>query len=143
MLKSNRFNISLSPLLFGSLREGSIKPNDEIVNILGKRLRGLSMRQVQELLNSCARRGTGRTSIDLVICRSRANGTDHHQDDDDHHQQQHQQQQQRPPSVNRRLFRNSRKISLDSYLEDERPDHSGSETGSEQDTTNYTSIAIK
>ncbi|EAA12533.4 AGAP008384-PA [Anopheles gambiae str. PEST] len=72
---SNRFNISLSPLFFGSLREGSIKPNDEIVNILGKRLRGL------------------------------------------------------------------RKISLDSYLEDERPDHSGSETGSEQDTTNYTSIS--
>uniref|UniRef100_A0A182MEA3 PDZ domain-containing protein n=1 Tax=Anopheles culicifacies TaxID=139723 RepID=A0A182MEA3_9DIPT len=99
----------------------------------------MSMRQVQELLNSCARRGTGRTSIDLVICRSRANGIDH-QDDDDHQQQQ---QQQRPPSINRRLFRNSRKISLDSYLEDERPDHSGSETGSEQDTTNYTSIAIK
>ncbi|XP_052897039.1 serine-rich adhesin for platelets-like [Anopheles moucheti] len=136
---SNRYKVA--HVLPGGLvcREGSIKPNDEIVNILGKRLRGLSMRQVQELLNSCARRGTGRTSIDLVICRSRANGIDH-QDDDDHH---HQQQQQRPPSVNRRLFRNSRKISLDSYLEDERPDHSGSETGSEQDTTNYTSIAIK
>ncbi|XP_049283263.1 uncharacterized protein LOC125763789 isoform X1 [Anopheles funestus] len=136
---SNRYKVA--HVLPGGLvcREGSIKPNDEIVNILGKRLRGLSMRQVQELLNSCARRGTGRTSIDLVICRSRANGIDH-QDDDDHHQQQ---QQQRPPSVNRRLFRNSRKISLDSYLEDERPDHSGSETGSEQDTTNYTSIAIK
>ncbi|XP_053664954.1 uncharacterized protein LOC128714103 [Anopheles marshallii] len=138
---SNRYKVA--HVLPGGLvcREGSIKPNDEIVNILGKRLRGLSMRQVQELLNSCARRGTGRTSIDLVICRSRANGIDH-QDDDDHHHQ-HQQQQQRPPSVNRRLFRNSRKISLDSYLEDERPDHSGSETGSEQDTTNYTSIAIK
>ncbi|XP_041778901.1 probable GPI-anchored adhesin-like protein PGA55 [Anopheles merus] len=140
---SNRYKVA--HVLPGGLvcREGSIKPNDEIVNILGKRLRGLSMREVQELLNSCARRGTGRTSIDLVICRSRANGTDHHQDDDDHHQQQQHQQQQRPPSVNRRLFRNSRKISLDSYLEDERPDHSGSETGSEQDTTNYTSIAIK
>uniref|UniRef100_A0A182KDD5 PDZ domain-containing protein n=1 Tax=Anopheles christyi TaxID=43041 RepID=A0A182KDD5_9DIPT len=135
---SNRYKVA--HVLPGGLvfREGSIKPNDEIVNILGKRLRGLSMRQVQELLNSCARRGTGRTSIDLVICRSRANGTDHQDDDDHHHQQQH-----RPPSVNRRLFRNSRKISLDSYLEDERPDHSGSETGSEQDTTNYTSIAIK
>uniref|UniRef100_A0A182PLR6 PDZ domain-containing protein n=1 Tax=Anopheles epiroticus TaxID=199890 RepID=A0A182PLR6_9DIPT len=137
---SNRYKVA--HVMPGGLvcREGSIKPNDEIVNILGKRLRGLSMRQVQELLNSCARRSTGRTSIDLVICRSRANGTDHQDDDDHHHQQQ---QQQRPPSVNRRLFRNSRKISLDSYLEDERPDHSGSETGSEQDTTNYTSIAIK
>ncbi|XP_050076676.1 serine-rich adhesin for platelets-like [Anopheles maculipalpis] len=137
---SNRYKVA--HVLPGGLvcREGSIKPNDEIVNILGKRLRGLSMRQVQELLNSCARRGTGRTSIDLVICRSKANGTDHQDDDTDHNHH----QQQRPPSVNRRLFRNSRKISLDSYLEDERPDHgSGSETGSEQDTTNYTSIAIK
>uniref|UniRef100_A0A1Y9H1Z2 PDZ domain-containing protein n=2 Tax=Anopheles dirus TaxID=7168 RepID=A0A1Y9H1Z2_9DIPT len=134
---SNRYKVA--HVLPGGLvcREGSIQPNDEVVNILGKRLRGLSMRQVQELLNSCARRGTGRASIDLVICRSRANGTD--QQDGDEHQQ----QQQRPPSVSRRLFRNSRKISLDSYLEDERPDHSGSETGSEQDTTNYASIAIK
>uniref|UniRef100_A0A182MEG4 PDZ domain-containing protein n=1 Tax=Anopheles culicifacies TaxID=139723 RepID=A0A182MEG4_9DIPT len=84
---SNRYKVA--HVLPGGLvcREGSIKPNDEIVNILGKRLRGLSMRQVQELLNSCARRGTGRTSIDLVICRSRANGIDH-QDDDDHQQQQ-------------------------------------------------------
>uniref|UniRef100_A0A182YDU2 PDZ domain-containing protein n=1 Tax=Anopheles stephensi TaxID=30069 RepID=A0A182YDU2_ANOST len=136
---SNRYKVA--HVMPGGLvcREGSIKPNDEIVNILGKRLRGLSMRQVQELLNSCARRGTGRTSIDLVICRSRANGTDQQDDDTDHGHH-----QQRPPSVNRRLFRNSRKISLDSYLEDERPDQgSGSETGSEQDTTNYTSIAIK
>ncbi|XP_052865687.1 serine-rich adhesin for platelets-like [Anopheles cruzii] len=141
---SNRYKVA--HVLPGGLvyREGSIQPNDEIVNILGKRLRGLSTRQVQDLLNGCTRRGAsggGRSSIDLVICRSRANGTDH--DSDDHHQQP-QQQPSRPPSVSRRLFRNSRKTSLDSYLEDEtQRDHSGSETGSEQDTAHYASIAIK
>ncbi|XP_049548705.1 uncharacterized protein LOC125959803 isoform X2 [Anopheles darlingi] len=148
---SNRYKVA--HVLPGGLvyREGSIQPNDEIVNILGKRLRGLSTRQVQDLLNSCTRRtGTAgscsRSSIDLVICRSRANGTDH-DFDDDHHQQQQQQHHEadpsRPPSVNRRLFPNNRKISLDSYLEDEKRDHSGSETGSEQDTAHYASIAIK
>ncbi|XP_035780446.1 serine-rich adhesin for platelets-like [Anopheles albimanus] len=152
---SNRYKVA--HVLPGGLvyREGSIQPNDEIVNILGKRLRGLSTRQVQDLLNSCTRRtgtagGCSRSSIDLVICRSRANGTDH-DFDDDHHQHQHQHQQQqhheadpsRQPSVNRRLFQNSRKVSLDSYMEDEKRDHSGSETGSEQDTAHYASIAIK
>ncbi|XP_058056817.1 uncharacterized protein LOC131208182 [Anopheles bellator] len=140
---SNRYKVA--HVLPGGLvyREGSIQPNDEIVNILGKRLRGLSTRQVQDLLNGCTRRGAsggGRSSIDLVICRSRANGTDHDSEDHQHLQQ----QPSRPPSVNRRLFRNSRKTSLDSYLEDEtQRDHSGSETGSEQDTAHYASIAIK
>ncbi|XP_050082761.1 uncharacterized protein LOC126569598 isoform X2 [Anopheles aquasalis] len=147
---SNRYKVA--HVLPGGLvyREGSIQPNDEIVNILGKRLRGLSTRQVQDLLNSCTRRtgtagGCSRSSIDLVICRSRANGTDHDFDDDHHqHQQQHHDADpSRPPSVNRRLFQNSRKVSLDSYLEDEKRDHSGSETGSEQDTAHYASIAIK
>ncbi|KFB49564.1 AGAP008384-PA-like protein [Anopheles sinensis] len=138
---SNRYKVA--HVLPGGLvyRDGSIQPNDEIVNILGKRLRGLSMRQVQELLNSCGSRGRtgGRTSIDLVICRSRANGTDHDQE----HEGPTQPPTSRPPSsASRKLFRNSRKVSLDSYLEDERRDHSGSETGSEQDT-NYASIAIK
>ncbi|XP_058120088.1 serine-rich adhesin for platelets-like [Anopheles ziemanni] len=137
---SNRYKVA--HVLPGGLvyRDGSIQPNDEIVNILGKRLRGLSMRQVQDLLNSCGSRGRtgGRTSIDLVICRSRANGTDHEQE-----QEGTQPPTSRPPSsASRKLFRNSRKVSLDSYLEDERRDHSGSETGSEQDT-NYASIAIK
>lgn len=106
------------------------------------------MRQVQDLLNSCTRRGSGRASIDLVICRSKVNDTDLDQE------QQQEQQEQQQQSVNRRLFRNNRMISLDSYLDgekqprhqpqlhfhDEEQQHS-SDANSDHD--NYTSIAIK
>lgn len=135
---SNRYKVA--HVLPGGLvyTEGTIQPNDEIVNILGKRLRGLSMRQVQDLLNGCTRRGSGRTSIDLVICRSKVNDSDLDL-----------QQQQQP--VNRRLFRNNRMISLDSYLDQEekphQPLHSHSEDQQHSDASsdhdNYASIAIK
>lgn len=137
---SNRYKVA--HVLPGGLvyTEGTIQPNDEIVNILGKRLRGLSMRQVQDLLNGCTRRGSGRTSIDLVICRSKVNDTDLDQ-------------LQQPPPVNRRLFRNNRMISLDSYLDQEEkphlqqhPHHHGDEqqhSDASSDHDNYASIAIK
>ncbi|XP_053693710.1 uncharacterized protein LOC128741738 [Sabethes cyaneus] len=144
---SNRYKVA--HVLPGGLvyTDGTIQPNDEIVNILGKRLRGLSMRQVQDLLNGCTRRGTGRTSIDLVICRSKVNDSDLFGEELE--------QQQQPPA-NRRLFRNNRMISLDSYLTEEKqqqhfavaaaaaatgeePQHS--DTSSDQD--NYASVAIK
>ncbi|XP_058448350.1 partitioning defective 3 homolog [Malaya genurostris] len=135
---SNRYKVA--HVLPGGLvyTEGTIQPNDEIVNILGKRLRGLSMRQVQDLLNSCTRRGSGRTSIDLVICRNKANDSDLLAEELN---------QQQP--VNRRLFRDNRMISLDSYLDEgkhphqqygsEEPQHS--DASSDQDC--YASIAIK
>lgn len=135
---SNRYKVD--HVLPGGLvyTEGTIQPNDEIVNILGKRLRGLSMRQVQDLLNSCTRRGSGRTSIDLVICRSKVNDSDLDQ------------QQQ---SVNRRLFRNNRLISLDSYLDQEEKSHQPHQlyhhreeqqhSDASSDHDNYASIAIK
>ncbi|XP_058818699.1 uncharacterized protein LOC131681734 [Topomyia yanbarensis] len=134
---SNRYKVA--HVLPGGLvyTEGTIQPNDEIVNILGKRLRGLSMRQVQDLLNSCTRRSSGRTSIDLVICRNKANDSDLLGEELD---------QQQP--VNRRLFRDNRMISLDSYLDagkhqqnysSDEPQHS--DASSDQDS--YASIAIK
>ncbi|XP_062547220.1 uncharacterized protein LOC134212911 [Armigeres subalbatus] len=138
---SNRYKVD--HVLPGGLvyTEGTIQPNDEIVNILGKRLRGLSMRQVQDLLNSCTRRGSGRTSIDLVICRSKVNDSDLDQ------------QQQQQQSVNRRLFRNNRMISLDSYLDQEEKTHHQQQlhhhseeqqhSDASSDHDNYASIAIK
>ncbi|XP_055550811.1 uncharacterized protein LOC129733192 isoform X2 [Wyeomyia smithii] len=133
---SNRYKVA--HVLPGGLvyTEGTIQPNDEIVNILGKRLRGLSMRQVQDLLNGCTRRGSGRTSIDLVICRSKVNDSDLFSEE---------LEQQQP--ANRRLFRNNRMISLDSYLNEEKQQHFAgeepqhSDTNSDQD--NYASVAIK
>ncbi|XP_055645086.1 uncharacterized protein LOC129780629 [Toxorhynchites rutilus septentrionalis] len=139
---NNRYKVT--HVLPGGLvyTEGTIQPNDEIVNILGKRLRGLSMRQVQDLLNSCTRRGGGRTSIDLVICRSKVNDSDLLYDESV--------SQQEPP-VNRRLFRNNRMISLDSYLDEEEKhqhqqfagDEEQQHSDSSSDQDNYASRAIK
>lgn len=108
------------------------------------------MRQVQDLLNSCTRRGSGRASIDLVICRSKVNDTDL-----DHVQHQEGQHEHQLQAVNRRLFRNNRMISLDSYLDgekqathqpqldfhDEEQQQHSSDANSDPD--NYASIAIK
>uniref|UniRef100_A0A1Q3G326 Putative pdz domain-containing protein n=1 Tax=Culex tarsalis TaxID=7177 RepID=A0A1Q3G326_CULTA len=131
--------------------EGTIQPNDEIVNILGKRLRGMSMRQVQDLLNSCTRghRAGGGTSIDLVICRSKVNDSDLLLGGGEEQQQQ---QTAATTTVNRRLFRNNRMISLDSYLDDQGTGGgggggsggcSGQHSDASSDHDNYASIAIK
>lgn len=51
-----------------SCSDGTIQVGDEIVNILGRCLRGMTMPQVQELLIDSTK-GTNRCEIDLVICR--------------------------------------------------------------------------
>ncbi|XP_055599022.1 uncharacterized protein LOC129748425 [Uranotaenia lowii] len=149
---SNRYKVA--HVLPGGLvsAEGTIQPNDEIVNILGKRLRGLSMRQVQELLNSCSRRCSGRTSIDLVICRSKVSDNDPQSAAKNTTSEESDQQ----TLVNRRLFRNNRMISLDSYLDDDKPvlrspvmahgsssDEQQYSDASSSDHDTYTSVAIK
>lgn len=144
---SNRYKVA--HVLPGGLvyAEGTIQPNDEIVNILGKRLRGMSMRQVQDLLNSCTRPGhrtssSSSTSIDLVICRSKVNDSDLLAD--------HGPNGTTATTVNRRLFRNNRMISLDSYLDSDHGNGGGGGSGSSgqhsdasSDHDNYASIAIK
>ncbi|XP_038107356.1 uncharacterized protein LOC6033152 [Culex quinquefasciatus] len=148
---SNRYKVA--HVLPGGLvyAEGTIQPNDEIVNILGKRLRGMSMRQVQDLLNSCTRGhrtgagAGGGTSIDLVICRSKVNDSDLLGGEEDH-----QTTPMTTTTVNRRLFRNNRMISLDSYLDDQSSvggggggSSSGQHSDASSDHDNYASIAIK
>lgn len=49
---------------------------DEIVNILGHRLRGLQLKQVQEILISAIKSTFEKYEIDLVICRRQANERD-------------------------------------------------------------------
>lgn len=51
-------------------REGTIKPGDEVINIMGRRLRGLSFQQVQELLNTSSKGSSCNNEIDLVICHN-------------------------------------------------------------------------
>uniref|UniRef100_U5EL40 Putative pdz domain containing protein found in a variety of eumetazoan signaling molecules n=1 Tax=Corethrella appendiculata TaxID=1370023 RepID=U5EL40_9DIPT len=70
----NRYEIA--NILPGGLvhRDGTIKIGDEIVNVIGKRLRGLSLQQVNELFLNCTK--TKAPTIDLVICRSKANDND-------------------------------------------------------------------
>lgn len=53
---------------FSTRSDGTIQLGDEIVNILGRCLRGMTMPQVQELLIDSTK-GTARCEIDLVICR--------------------------------------------------------------------------
>ncbi len=50
---------------------------DEIVNILGHRLRGLQLKQVQEILTSAIKSTFEKYEIDLVICRRQPNDSDH------------------------------------------------------------------
>jgi hypothetical protein len=76
---------------------------DEIVNILGHRLRGLQLKQVQEILSTAVKTTTEKYEIDLVICRRHSNDTDHLSDD---HLAIH-------SAANEPKMRNS---SLDSYL---------------------------
>lgn len=70
-------------------REGTIQIGDEIVNVSGRSVRGLSMIQVRELLES-AYNSTDQGDIDLVICRY----------------------------VTKQTHRSLRKKSIDSYLTD-------------------------
>lgn len=49
-------------------REGTIQINDEIVNVCGQSVRGLSILQLRELLVD-AYNDRKRTDMDLVICR--------------------------------------------------------------------------
>lgn len=49
---------------------------DEIVNILGHRLRGLHLKQVQEILGSAIVSTFEKYEIDLVICRRHSNDID-------------------------------------------------------------------
>lgn len=57
-------------------REKSLQVGDEIVNILGHRLRGLHLKQVQDILSSAIASTFEKYEIDLVICRRHSNGID-------------------------------------------------------------------
>lgn len=49
-------------------REGTIQIGDEIVNVAGHSVRGISMQQIRDLLESAYNR-KDQTDIDMVICR--------------------------------------------------------------------------
>jgi hypothetical protein len=67
---SDFFDLKLSNLH----RENTIRVGDEIINVMGKGLRGLTMVEVQELLNTNVKTtGSEKNEIDLVICRTTSN----------------------------------------------------------------------
>lgn len=70
--RRNFFNyiskITLINIVYCLFREGTIQIGDEIVNVSGRSVRGMSMIQVRELLES-AYNSTEQSDIDLVICR--------------------------------------------------------------------------
>lgn len=87
---------------------------------MGRRLRGLSFQQVQELLNTSSKGSSCNNEIDLVICH---NVTEI--------------KEEKPMN----LIKDSRKVSLDSYLNTlERKKHSNREISLKDD---FTSTAIK
>ncbi|XP_037051365.1 uncharacterized protein LOC119085171 isoform X1 [Bradysia coprophila] len=74
-----RLGYQVADIIPGGLidRNGTIHIGDEVVSISGRKLSGLSVMQVQNLLSDCTK-GTGETKVDLVICRSETNAKDVH-----------------------------------------------------------------
>lgn len=71
-IQTNFFFAKLQLIFFTNFsRQSTIVPDDEIINIMGRRLRGLSPHQVTELLNSAYKTGKETNSeIDIVISRN-------------------------------------------------------------------------
>lgn len=74
-----RLGYQVADIIPGGLidRNGTIHIGDEVVSISGRKLSGLSVMQVQNLMCDCTK-GPGETKIDLVICRSETNAKDAH-----------------------------------------------------------------
>lgn len=102
-------------ILYFTYRDKTIEINDEIVNVLGRRLSGLTMLQVQELLKNITKGKTDDLNeIDFVICRNIVNKkkiSNNAKDDKSDKSDRDDEQQQKSIYEEK-----SRTVSVDTYL---------------------------